>query len=230
MKRRTRSPSSGGDGRITRPPLERTAPVRTWSTLFTPPAPHSAGAAGPADVVQRGMEFAYQVVDEYLRQGQAFARTAAEPPAAGVRSPADMGPLAERMLRYGTELSTMWTEMMGGLAGGAGVGPPGRDRSWRPTPPANHPLRVTVELEARRRTSVALELTATPPRTVKVSPLEGGRRARALPAVTAARAQDGSLRLVVRVPDRQPAGTYVGQLSDAEDGAPLGRLTVRVAS
>src|SRR5438128_27418 len=51
--------------RIRRPPLDRTEPIRAWSSLF---------GAGPLnDVVTRSVELGYRVVDEYIRQGQKAA-------------------------------------------------------------------------------------------------------------------------------------------------------------
>src|SRR5436190_9901366 len=121
--------------RITRPSLERKAPIRAWATLFGAPTngaptngapspePSNGAAHGPgraagaprasgADAVQRGVEFAYRVSEEYMKQGQAMAQAFSQPfsAAGGPRAGAE-GPLAqltERMLRYTAELSSMW--------------------------------------------------------------------------------------------------------------------------
>jgi len=68
--------------RVKRPPLERSRPIRSWSTLFGVPsvdATVKSSASGPAqqtdppqslnDVVSRSVSLGYQVVDEYIRQG-----------------------------------------------------------------------------------------------------------------------------------------------------------------
>src|SRR5689334_6642762 len=101
-------PSRPRRPRITRPPLERSAPIRTWSTLFGPVG-DAASSATPMSAVQRGVELAYRVSEEYLRQGQAFARAISPPAGAGGASARfELPQLAERMLRATTELSTMW--------------------------------------------------------------------------------------------------------------------------
>ncbi|MEO6601419.1 MAG: hypothetical protein ABIQ16_16200, partial [Polyangiaceae bacterium] len=83
--------------RIKRPPLPRSEPIRSWSTLFgapgeatgatanTPPfgipgMPHIPGIPGlnggaglGPEAVRRGVEMGYRVVDEYMKQGASAA-------------------------------------------------------------------------------------------------------------------------------------------------------------
>src|SRR6185295_11430384 len=69
-----------------RPPLPRTNPIRTWTSLFgaTPPAPANGDtpppADGPADlgtVIARSVDLAYRVMDDYVQQGQRAAERVA---------------------------------------------------------------------------------------------------------------------------------------------------------
>ena len=79
------------DARIKRPTLERTQPIRQWSTLFeaagssaspSDPAqgaePRREGGSALGDVVSRSVDLGYRVVDEYLRRGQAAAKRVGE--------------------------------------------------------------------------------------------------------------------------------------------------------
>jgi len=70
--------------RITRPALERRKPLRTWSTLFNGSEAGTKAAAaarlvarpdlaGVPDAVQKSVGLGYQVIEEYIKQGQAFA-------------------------------------------------------------------------------------------------------------------------------------------------------------
>src|SRR4029453_18205911 len=62
--------------RVKRPRLDRTRPMRSWSTLLgvpagtnrTSPAPEGRPQAG--DVIARSVELGYRVVDDYIREGR----------------------------------------------------------------------------------------------------------------------------------------------------------------
>ncbi len=65
-----------------KPELERREPIRNFSGVFG--SPQNRGASGgapgigappsPADAVFRGVDMGYRVIEQYMRQGQAFAR------------------------------------------------------------------------------------------------------------------------------------------------------------
>jgi hypothetical protein len=215
--------------RITRPTLPRNAPIRTWSTLFGPVAsePASGTPAGPMGAVQRGVEFAYRVSEEYLRQGQAMARLISQPTngAGGARNGAalDLPQLTERMLRYSTELSTMWMEAMQMMSGGAARAP-------APTPTPG-PARLAIEIESKLSTRATLDLRQPARGAVSVGALQlegGGAQIRGVTVEPAA--GDRPATIVIRVPPRQRAGTYVGEVVDTVTMSPIGAVTVRVGS
>jgi len=90
--------------RVKRPPLPRSEPIRSWSTLFGAPSeasptnaapfgipglpnmpgipgiPGMNGAAGLGpEAVRRGVEMGYRVVDEYMKQGASVANAFSNP-------------------------------------------------------------------------------------------------------------------------------------------------------
>ena len=98
--------------RIRRPPLDRTEPIRAWSSLF---------GAGPLnDVVTRSVELGYRVVDEYIRQGQKAAARFGSPSLGTETMASDMQDLGVRMVQYTSDVFGLWFEMMNVmLAGGS---------------------------------------------------------------------------------------------------------------
>jgi hypothetical protein len=240
--------------RIKRPALERNTPVRTWSTLFTPPSGKTADAAGPIrgapevgtpmDAVQRGVEFAYRVSDEYLRQGQAFARVISQPPGNAPAAPdgsvADLPRLTERMLRFSSELSTMWMEamrMMANTATGSGLAQSAPAPAWWPREPAPPPPppspsapRLIIKVDSPLRTRAALDLEEGAGRPLTVGPLrQSGGGARLRQVKVEMESIDGPVTVRIRVPARQSAGTYVGDIVDGSTGSTVGTVTIRVS-
>jgi hypothetical protein len=269
--------------RVTRPSLERKAPIRAWATLFgapngtapgasngaAPGAPRAAsgrtsgaanGAGAPrasgAAAVQRGVEFAYRVSEEYLRQGQAMAQAFSQPfsqsfPAPfstnGARGGSEGGlaQLTERMLRYTAELSSMWMDaarMMpqnglgAGLgAGGFGAAGPGVPR-WpaeaprAPAPPASPPRGLAIQLDSKARARATLDVRGPVGRSVRVEPpkLAGGK-ARITAVKIESEDRDGPIVVSVKIPARQAVGTYAGDVLDADTGVPVGTVTIKVS-
>jgi hypothetical protein len=246
--------------RIKRPHLERNTPVRTWSTLFGPPAGNGAdparasaalpGMDGAMDAVQRGVEFAYRVSEEYLRQGQAFAGVISQPAASAAPSQpgptGDISRLTERMLRFGSELSSMWVETLRMMttagAGGSSdpaqrlstpswMMPPDRPPAGPPARPSSDPRgRVAVKVESKLRTRAAVDLEDDTVGPLSVGPLrQSGGRARMSQVHVEPDGSGGPVTITIRVPTRQAAGTYVGDIVDRRTRAAVGTVTVRVS-
>jgi hypothetical protein len=260
--------------RVTRPSLERKAPIRAWATLFGAPNGASNGAApgGPAAsrgrtngagiaagagaagtaAVQRGVEFAYRVSEEYLRQGQAMAQAFSQPFARSFPAPLStngarggsegaLAQLTERMLRYTAELSSMWMDaarMMpqaGFGAAGFGAGGPGATR-WpteaprAPAPPAAPPRGLAIQLDSKARARATLDVRGPVGRSVRVEPpkLAGGK-ARITAVEIESEDRDGPIVVSIKIPAKQAAGTYVGDVLDADTGVPVGRVTIKVS-
>jgi hypothetical protein len=126
--------------RIRKPRLERTQPVRSWSTLFDAPNPSARHAERPprehasdpgerlSDVVARSVDLGYRVVDEYMREGQKAARRLREG-SGGERSvTGDLQDLGVRLVQYASDFSALWVEFMQLALTGVG-GPEVRNRS-----------------------------------------------------------------------------------------------------
>jgi hypothetical protein len=102
-----------------RPELDRSGPKRKLDGLFgaQPPRADSErsarpnGGAFPNDTVTRGVDLGYQVIEEYMRQGQAFARAAWDPylPRAA-SSNGEAQRLAERVYQYASDLAAVWLD------------------------------------------------------------------------------------------------------------------------
>jgi hypothetical protein len=116
--------------RFKRPELERSEPVRSFRGMFGPPTSTTAQAAAsssepPPAAVPLGVDLGYRVIEEYLQQGQAFAR-AVFPSGAPTGLP-DPRKLNERLFKYASDLAAAWLEYVQALSGPAGAAwsPPG---------------------------------------------------------------------------------------------------------
>jgi hypothetical protein len=246
MKPTTTSP------RVKRPEPERTQPNRAWSGVFGA-SRHAgngvgrgangnggAGTSGPApsgglpgqDAIRRGVDLGYKVIDEYLKQGQAFASTVAAPSLPGGFAGQDLSQMTEQMFKYASDFASMWMQAMGMILanGPSGARPPGAP-STATVPAAGTaasapaPARAAVELNTRRQARAALEIgSLSPPGTVAVPALRAEDGAR-LEGVTVAPG-DGGPVVRIRISGGQAAGVYTGPVVDAATNLPVGKLTV----
>ena len=220
--------------RVKRPRPERTAPIRNWSTLFTPPGSAATSgddppqgrrvdAASIADAVSRSVDIGYRVVDEYIRQGQ----KAAQRMSGGAYGPEaltnDSQQLFARMAQYASEFMALWFEAAG-LAG-SGLARDGAATARAPARPAagRAPTRsATAEAIAAMpdrsgRVQVAIEVTSP-------YPIEVGLDLR--PEATQSRLLVQALRAVD--PDKPRIDDVAFQPApETSDGA-LPRLRIRV--
>jgi hypothetical protein len=111
--------------RIKKPKLERTRPMRSWSTLFDVPGGETGQAnsePGPAarqdrsvslnDVVSRSVDLGYRVVDEYLRRGQQAARRINERSYDVQAMTGDVQDLGVRTLQYVSDFAALWLDLL----------------------------------------------------------------------------------------------------------------------
>ena len=244
--------------RIKRPKLDRTQPIRSWSTLFSAPpgsdaTPAGAGAAhGPAerswsDVVSRSVDLGYRVIDEYMRQGQKAAQRFTERSYTPDSMTSDAQEMGTRMAQYASDFTAVWLEFLqlGASSFGRWPTPPfefaapaGNAAPSAPPPPpststdpANTDTRVRVAVTSPYPTEVSLD----------VRPQAVGRRliVQSLRAVTEDkprlsdvaiedRGADEPLTLRIRVPAGQPAGVYNGLVVEEESGKPMGTVSLRI--
>lgn len=172
--------------RVTRPTLERSAPLRTWSTLFAgadsaqpnggASATGEAGAFG--DVVSRSVDLGYRVVDEYIRQAQKTAQRLNDRTYGTEAMTGDLQDLAMRMTQYASDLAAVWIQLVQlGTTGrpGPSPAPPGETASpdvdvapaqgcgattGSPEIPSPPPAtaRVRIEVGATQPTEVAVDI------------------------------------------------------------------------
>jgi hypothetical protein len=180
------------DERIRRPPLDRTTPIRNWSTLLgtsRPPAPAEPHAAdpdahpdpgaeavppSPHGAVSRSVELGYRVIDDYLERGQRAAERLRQGTYDAEAVSDDVRDLATRMVRYVSDFSAAWLEF---LERASLDGPPAGDPPSEPSadiapapataepsvaPASAHPLHVRVSLVTDRRAEIALDLEPVP--------------------------------------------------------------------
>ncbi len=227
--------------RIKRPKLDRTDPVRNWSTMFGGPAA-SAGSNGPlSDVIARSVDLGYRVIDEYVRQGQKAAEQLTGRPSDVAAMTGNVQEMSVRMAQYTSDLLGVWFQMMSTamVAPGAAAwtSPPAAAESPHAAqaaaaaPPAE-PVRVRVEVASTQPVEVGLDLRPG----AGLKPLIA-HTLRAVdpdkPVLTAtvvANGEPGVLRLRVRVADDHPQGVYSGLLLDEATGLPVGALSLRVGS
>jgi hypothetical protein len=235
--------------RIKRPPLERTGPVRNWSTLLGAPSmadaarfaadatANGANRAGLGDVVSRSVELGYRVVDEYVRQGQRAARRFSEGAARPEQWAGDAQDLGQRMAQYASELVGTWFELLErSNLSPAAAAPTAAARAAAPSGPAAAPG-ATAALAARLR--VAIDSTRPAEVFVELAPEATGNRfvVHALRACEAWKPRidevefraDGSGEppaLHVRIPTHHPPGAYEGLIVDEVTNRPVGVVRV----
>jgi hypothetical protein len=182
--------------RIKKPELERSRPIRTFDGLFGRSRPQGAsgGNASRGDgspggsTVTNAVDLGYRIIDEYMRQGQAFARSAWSPGPAG--DPLDVEPqqLAERMYQYASDFAGTWVEYVQAMMarapspfappGPTAPPPPGANiggfdighddsspqgsvaREPRTDEETGRPTapRVSIDLASKRRTEITVDL------------------------------------------------------------------------
>lgn len=240
-------------------------PWTRW-THWTPGTP---GAAGPSigaanggqarDPITGGVEAGYRVIEQYLRQGQAFARSFdrsgpnGDAPQAAAPNPQH---LAELVARSMLDLTATWFDyvqaMSGPLAGSRPrsepVGPFDIE-ARKPTSTHGHPTQpspvreqaepeaaatpVSLQIVAKQRTEITLDLKPRDPaRPLSAHDLRATDPG--LPRIGGVsitwRADEARLLVGIEIPEGQPAGTYSGLIVDDESGLPRGSLAVRVVA
>ena len=245
-----------------REPPERTAPIRnkfaapprvdgqrhaafSASTVAGETAKRVKSSFKSADeamrrTVERGVDTAYKVIDEYMLHGrQAAGRHHGRRGAQGSDATGDgqqawnnysaawkaLTPLAAPLIQILRQLAG------GAAASGAGIASdwlnqlmPGQQRNGSNTV-------VAVQVSSRAQTEVTVDLQpGADSQNLKADPLVHTERRDAPPLVSIAlESRAGQIRVRVTVPNDQPAGTYVGALHDVT-GVKRGELRVAIAA
>ena len=225
--------------RIKRPHLERTRPIRAWSTLFGS-TEHDAASLG--DVVSRSVDLGYRVVDDYIRQGQRTAQRFSERAYTPEAMVSDAQEMAGRMTQYASELMGVWLEFLD-AASAANAGrrtaaengaPPGVSAPAPATPERVPAERASVRIEIASRRPAEVEIDLRPARADAPLLLHGLRctdpnTPRLIDvSLQPPSAANDPWRLRVGVPDSQPAGLYTGAIVDERTSMTVGTVRVRV--
>ena len=236
--------------RLRRKDPPRTAPLRDFSTLYRRPDRPKTGAAAanspppretPTAALNKGplaegVELAYQVIEKHIVDGRRTAEQLNKH-SYGTRVGTDsVQDLLERMIRFQSEILPLWVEALGTIVKidpsenghsavrGAAAASNGASNKGQTA--------VSIELRSKRPVEVSLELG---------DHTHGLRLiTRGLHSVDSRKAPLTDIRfrpnpakgcstLRIRIPDKQPIGTYSGIIVDRETGDPRGTLSVRVA-
>ena len=238
-----------GDERITRPRLERSGPIRSWSGIMG--TTRSEPVASVSDAVSSAVDLGYRVVDDYIRLGQRAAQQIGTRPFAPETAAGDLQELMTRMAQYTSDFLGVWSQFVDVAVGG------GMMRGFPPPPSASpgvgseapvgseaHDRTATNgDVRSLERTRVRIEVLSPLPTEVflDLDPSAAARPAtvQALRSVDASKpvltgvalepGHDGEPpRLTLRVSREQPTGVYSGVVVDAENSRLLGTLRVRI--
>ena len=171
--------------RIRRPKLERTEPIRSWSTLFATSAEGAGTNAGEgsapqprggslSDVVSRSVDLGYRVIDEYIRQGQKAARRFSDRSSGTGAMTNDLQEIATRMLQYSSDFAALWFEFVQMAAGSAARWPmPPVDGFGTSARPANRsqtsPPRTSASTKSDTADLTRVRVAVTSPQPTEVS-------------------------------------------------------------
>lgn len=236
-----------------RPPLDRSHPIRSWTSLLdgtepgddhatdAPDAARGGTASRVSDAVSKSVELGYRVIDDYLQQGQRVARRLSDGRPAPEVWATEIQDLGVRMARYASDFMAAWMELLELTARGGGRMPnaaptpdgpaPSPGVAERSAPPPVDVQAPRVRVAVRSRRPVEVDVDYRPER------VTGSVRVHALRALEAdkprlenvsfqpATAADPP-RLVLHVPDAQPPGSYEGLLVDERTNRPVGSVRV----
>lgn len=238
--------------RLHREDPARTEPIRDWSTLYrqsnswnsrdasaNPKSGDEATRGGLcSDTVAQGVKLGYRVIEEYMRQGQRIAQQINNRSYGLGTMGNDIREISEQMLRYYSDLVSLWLDLMGSIAGNPdlirnlfGLWQPQSEPSVNAAP-ANGATTVSIEVVSARPAQVTLDLR---PQSEGLPLATHGLRALdpEKPPLTDITfepgADNGPVSLRIRVPEGQPPGLYTGVVIDRDTGQPRGTLSVRIA-
>jgi len=210
--------------RVRRPTLERTKPIRNWSTVMSP---------GPAGAPARPeVQNANRVVEEYLRAGEASARLFQN--AVG-GTPGNGNPdIAQSMVRAASDMMSFWVELMTRSVGGMATA----ERTTSAAPQAatgseaGRDRRLSVAVDSRRPVTVSLDLRPDARgATLRLERLHRRGPGKAAPLAGAeieTSPRDELVTVRLHVASDQPPGVYFGVIVDEESSRPVGNISVEL--
>jgi len=237
-----------------RPTPERTSPRRSWfSDAAAPAEPDAPGdaraesaehAPDARETSYRAINNAYQLIDEYMRQGQKMAENLWVPLGGGESGAAAAFNAPERLMRAMGDMTMAWMEVMQQVTLGAQSAQPGkakaapfsagrgvpRNPNQTTKPGAREaPAGLTVNVSSAGRVEVSVQLNdfsdianlvPTPLR-----PFQGDASAI---ADVRLEVREAEAVMHVVVPDGQPPGVYNGLLLTRDTQRPKGTINLVV--
>ncbi len=235
--------------RLHRDDPARISPIRDFSKLYhrpnlvngTNPAkpvpsegPRRAPAGGP---LAEGVGLAYSVIEKYIAEGRRTAEGFSSQPYTTRAATDNLQDILERILRFQAEIVPLFIETLAtvvrvdpsrnGYAAAPDVWPRPNGAPINATMPVSievvsvRPVQVSVEVRpnSEPQSLVALGLNAVDPRKPALTEISF------VPDDEAR----GRARLRIRIPDRQPPGTYSGVIVNRDSGETRGTLSIRIA-
>jgi hypothetical protein len=241
-----------------RPDLDRHEPVRRFDGVFGRPrngAHTNGGGPAGASTIAQGVEAGYRVIEDYLRQGQAYAKSSATPRSGQSSRAPDPQALAERMLQYASDLGAVWLEYVrittgqpqaanpaktptdrapgvggfdiGGEPGAAHAGE--APRSDKTTAPRLEAPRIAIDIRSKLRAEITVDLKPGSAR-MALAAHDLRHRNPAIERISdvVIETEESLNRVAIRlsVSDDQPPGTYSGIVVDTDTNLPQGTLSI----
>lgn len=222
--------------RLRKPEPKRTEPIRDFpgylrdSRAFGEVGPEGNRQADTGlieaadDVLTRGVQLGYRIIDEHILQGHHAARQLRAGDTGSVEPGKNVETLVGRALDLTKDLGALWLDAVELL-----VKSSGRGNGAAEPETSGVGLQVGVEICSSRRVQVNLHL---PPRRSHPVPRVHALHAAdpscpPLTGVSFRAAAEGPV-LRVEVPDQQPPGLYSGVVVDRDTNEPLGTVSLRI--
>jgi hypothetical protein len=249
--------------RLKRDDPDRLDPIRSWEKLFKRDEPAPRPAESPADgsgsespphgatngsnpswddIATRAVERGYQVIEEQINEGRRIAEQFRGYSDNVVKANDDTTRLIERSLRFYTDVSYLWFELMETLLrnptlrtaaqqspdDGAADGHRGPSNGSGNGSYAGARHDVEIEVMSQCPTSVTLDLHSAVSDALVIAPLRAQDDGK--PSLTDVGFRQGEHRAVLRIkiPPGQPPDTYSGVIIDTRSRQPKGTLCVSV--
>jgi hypothetical protein len=233
--------------RLHRNDPSRGGPLRNFSNLYSQPGVLNGGSKAKDSATSQeghdktraegrpgeGVGLAYRVIEKYLAEGRLAAERLNPLSYGNGATAAPLQELVERMLRQQVEMLPLWLELFGSLArvDPARTGDPARANSRPMNNGSSSKHNISLEIASRQPVEVFLDLQEHSERLALVtSGLHALRpKARALTEIRfTPRKGESRSKLSIKIPARQPSGTYSGVLVDRANGDVRGTLSIRI--
>jgi hypothetical protein len=253
--------------RVRREDPDRSDPIRGWETLLrrdeSPPRPDASPAESGStesppqaasddgnkswdDIATRAVERGYQVIEEQINEGRRIAEQFRGYSDDVRKANDDTTRLIERSLRFYTDVSYLWFELMETLLRNPALRTAAqqsphdgaeRDDHERPNGRGNGngshagtAHNVEIEVISPYATSVTLDLRCAVSDDLAIAALRAPDDDKPpLTDVGFRHREDGPV-LRIKIPQGQPSDTYSGVISDSRSRQPKGTLCVSVRS